>query len=58
MSRAEVINGTKDSDIIEIKGESGFREITGYGDDDIITGGNGINIIYGEIGRASCRERV
>ncbi len=48
MSRAEVINGTKDSDIIEIKGESGFREITGYGDDDIITGGNGINIIYGD----------
>ena len=48
MSRIEEIKGTEKDDILEARGEDGFWEITGRDDRDIITGGNGINIIYGD----------
>jgi len=49
MSGFEVIEDKENIDLIDLRGDgSGKREITGLGGDDIITGGDGINIIYGD----------
>lgn len=43
-------NGTEEEDSINLSrdGGYGFWEITGLGGDDNLTGGNGVNIIYGD----------